>query len=107
VILTAFNKIANAFDPVDTPLDVGFKSRVLNEILSSLPRLRGSMGELLAIISLKKAAEGRKDTMWNDPERHPAIADIDMVCICELFLEDELLITGFKGHTSHRSRTCR
>jgi hypothetical protein len=37
------------------------------------------MKELLSIVSLKKAAEGRKDTMWNDPERYSVIADIDMV----------------------------
>jgi DNA mismatch repair protein MSH3 len=80
-ILTAFNKIAIAFDSYDNPSDVGFKSRVLNEIISSLPKLKEPMKDILSIVSLKKAAEGQKDTMWNDPERYPDIADMDMVCL--------------------------
>jgi DNA mismatch repair protein MSH3 len=83
-ILTAFNKIAIAFDSFDKPSDVGFKSIFLNEIIFSLPKLKEPMKDLLGIMSLKKAAEGRKDTMWNDPERYPNIADMDMVWVRSL-----------------------
>jgi DNA mismatch repair protein MSH3 len=61
------------------PSDVGFDSKLLNEIIFALPNLRDSMKELLGVVSLKHAAAGRKDIMWNDPERYPTIADLDMV----------------------------
>jgi len=79
IILPAFKKIADGFDVVQSPSDVGFKSRILNDILFALPKLKGPMKELLDVVSLKNAAEGKKDTMWNDPERYPTIADVDMV----------------------------
>ncbi|KAF8894689.1 muts domain V-domain-containing protein [Infundibulicybe gibba] len=91
VLLPAFNKLALAFEPVDEPSRVGFQSRLLNEIIFSFPKLREPMKETLAIISLKKAAEGRKDIMWTDPERYPAIADADLgIQSIEVELEDEL-----------------
>lgn len=40
------------------------------------------MKELLGAVSLKRAAEGNKDTMWTDPERYPSIADADLVRFC-------------------------
>ena len=78
-LLPAFNKIANAFDAVESPLDVGFKSGVLNDIIYSLPKLKEPMKELIGAVSLKEAAKGSKDTMWTDPERFPSIADADLV----------------------------
>jgi len=84
-ILSAFNKIAHAVEPVNRPSDVGFESKLLNEIIFSLPRLRDPMKELLDIVSLKQAREGRKDRMWYDPERYPIIADLDMVCCFQYF----------------------
>lgn len=32
-------------------------------------------------MNLKKAAEGKKELMWKDPERYPAIIDSDMVSV--------------------------
>lgn len=82
ILLPAFNKIAIAFDDVDPsdPASVGLNSLVLNSIISSLPRLKGPVQELLRIVNIKKAGEDKKDMMWNDPERYPAITDSDMVC---------------------------
>lgn len=54
---------------------------VLNEVFFSLPKLKEPMKRLLDDIVLKKAKEGRKDAMWQDPEKYPAIADIDLVCV--------------------------
>jgi DNA mismatch repair protein MSH3 len=79
VLLPAFNKIAIAFDAVENPTDVGFKSGVLNDIIYSLPKLKEPMKTLMEAVSLKNAAEGSKDTMWTDSERYPKIADADMV----------------------------
>ena len=76
-----FRKIAFAFDPIEKPYDAGFHSGLLNEIVFALPLLRDSITELLSIVSLKQAAEGRKDTMWNDPDRYPGISDSEMVIV--------------------------
>ena len=101
-ILKAFNKIAIAFDSFDNPSDVGFNSKLLNEIIFSLPKLKEPMKDLLGIMSLKKAAEGKKDTMWNDPERYPNIADMDMVCIPNYSLLALCCLIAFQGYTSYR-----
>jgi DNA mismatch repair protein MSH3 len=79
ILLQAFNKIATAFDSFTSPSDVGCKARILNDVLFSLPKLRDPIKGFLGDISLKKASDGRKDTMWTDPEKYPAIADIDLV----------------------------
>lgn len=79
VLLTALNKVANAFQPFTDPAHVGFASAMLNDVVFALPALRGPMTRLLADVSLKRAAEGRKDTMWQDPDKFPVIADIDLV----------------------------
>jgi DNA mismatch repair protein MSH3 len=79
VLLPAFNKIAQAFDVYESPETVGFKSGILNDIIYSLPQLREPLKVLMGAVSLKHAAEGRKDAMWNDPDRYPGISDADLV----------------------------
>lgn len=64
---------------MNTPASVGLESPVLNEIISSFPRLKEPIKDLLATINLKKASEGKKDSMWTDLERYPSIIDADMV----------------------------
>ncbi|KAI0059076.1 DNA mismatch repair protein MSH3 [Artomyces pyxidatus] len=92
-LLTAFNKVATAFTAVDTPAEVGFKSTLLNNIISSLPPLREPVQELIASISLKRAEEGKKSQMWTDPERYPEVSAADMgVQAVEFELADQLKI---------------
>lgn len=97
----AFNKVALAFDSFDTRADVGFKSSVLNDIIFSLSVLKQPMKDLINEVSLKKAAEGRKDTMWINPEKYPQIADIDLVSFCSTYTET--CSHGSKGNTNCRS----
>jgi len=54
---------------------------LLRDIICSLPRVKTPVKELLGIVNLKKAAEGKKELMWKDPERYPAIIDSDMVSV--------------------------
>ncbi|KAJ7582852.1 muts domain V-domain-containing protein [Mycena floridula] len=90
LLLPAFDKIANAYD-VTEPSEVGFKSRLLNEIIASLPSIREPSKELLSIVSLKQAAAGDKVTMWKDPERYPMVEQTQMVILTiEAELEHEL-----------------
>jgi len=86
IILSAFDKIANAYGSFADLSDVGFKSKVLNDIIFTLPKLKEPMKGLLSTISLKRATEGRKDTMWIDPDTYPAIAEIDLVTQLNIFL---------------------
>jgi DNA mismatch repair protein MSH3 len=81
-LLPAFNKIATAFPPFESPATAGFKSALLNGIFFALPLLREPVQQLMDAIVLKKAAAGNKAEMWVDPERYPEIADADGVSTC-------------------------
>ncbi|KAG6821075.1 hypothetical protein H0H93_007234 [Arthromyces matolae] len=78
ILLPAFGKVAEAFDCVATPSDVGFRSNILNEIIYTLPKLKDSIKGLLSSVRLGAAAEGRKDTMWTDLDRYPEIGDAEV-----------------------------
>jgi DNA mismatch repair protein MSH3 len=77
--------------------NMGLTSRLLKDIISSLPRVRAPVKELLGIVNLKKAAEGKKELMWIDPERYPAIIDSDMVSLRVTSICMELLIHCHKS----------
>ncbi|KAJ7083832.1 DNA mismatch repair protein MSH3 [Mycena crocata] len=86
VLLPAFYKIGNAFIDVEKPNDVGLKSKLLNEILLSLPPLQKPMKDLLDAINIKQTAEGKKDSMWKDPSKYP-----EAIQAVEGELEEELV----------------
>ncbi|KAF8959081.1 DNA mismatch repair protein MSH3 [Flammula alnicola] len=91
VLLPAFNKVAVAFAHADGPESVGLKSSVLNGIISSLPKLKDPMSELLKAVDLKKAADGKKDSIWTDWDRYPEISDADMsLQVIHMELTEEL-----------------
>ncbi|TFK42973.1 muts domain V-domain-containing protein [Crucibulum laeve] len=76
VLLTAFRKIANAFECYDVdapPSIVGFKSEILNEIIYSLPKLKDPIDQLISMVNLKEAEAGNKHTIWTDPQQYPGI----------------------------------
>lgn len=76
----------------------GVKSVILNEIIKSLPKLKEPVKELLDTVNLKQAAEGNKETMWNDPDTYPEIIDADMVRISQYFIPLSLLLNCSKGY---------
>ena len=79
VLLPAFNKIAQAFEPVEKSEEVGFSSAILNDVIATLPRLREPIKGLLGAISLPKAREGKKDVLWTDIEKYPTLDEVKMV----------------------------
>lgn len=81
VLLPAFNRIAQAFEPVQNSTEVGFSSGILNDVIATLPKFREPIRGLLSAISLKKASEGEKHAMWVDVEKFPVIDDITMASI--------------------------
>ncbi|KAF9069829.1 DNA mismatch repair protein MSH3 [Rhodocollybia butyracea] len=78
ILLSAFKKVAFAFEPMEDPSGVGFDSPLLNKIIFALPSLRSLVNELMQTICLKRAAEGAKDELWLDKEKYPNIEETRM-----------------------------
>ncbi|KAJ7470616.1 muts domain V-domain-containing protein [Mycena latifolia] len=75
VLLPAFYKIGNTFLAIQAPADIGLNSKLLNEIVSSLPPLKMPMTRLLDAINIKETAAGQKEYMWKDPNKYPNVED--------------------------------
>ncbi|KAJ7632480.1 muts domain V-domain-containing protein [Roridomyces roridus] len=91
VLLPAFQKIGDAFanQPIE---DLGLESRLLKEIISALPPLKGPMSELVNLIDLEQAAEGKKENMWTDPTQYPELEDFHLgIQTSEAEIEQELV----------------
>jgi DNA mismatch repair protein MSH3 len=92
-LLSAFGTITSAF-PEHTE---EFHSKLLNDIFSSLPKLKAPIKALLAAIDIKKANSGRKDELWTDPEQFPALDEYKLVCM-SLNFSVMLLIPRFEAN---------
>ncbi|KAH7889258.1 muts domain V-domain-containing protein [Phlebopus sp. FC_14] len=89
-LLPAFNKVATVFDSFEGPLS-SFRSRILNEIALSLPRLKSPTRNFLDAVSLKDAADGKKESLWTDSQRFPTLVELQlMIRTVESELTDEL-----------------
>jgi DNA mismatch repair protein MSH3 len=74
-LLSAFGTVANAFpDHLEE-----FHSKLLNDIFSSLPKLKAPIKVLLGAIDIKKANSGRKDELWANPEQYPALDEYKLL----------------------------
>ncbi|KAJ7685045.1 DNA mismatch repair protein MSH3 [Mycena polygramma] len=88
VLISVFYKIGSVFEPVHTSADVGLKSKLLNDIIFSLPPLKKPMRKG---INFKQAAEGKKDSMWRDSSKYPLVEDnILALHAVEVELDQEL-----------------
>ncbi|KAG1782777.1 muts domain V-domain-containing protein [Suillus placidus] len=74
-LLSAFGTVASAFPEHSEE----FHSKLLNDIFSSLPKLKAPIKALLAAIDIKKANSGRKDELWTDPEQFPALDEYKLL----------------------------
>lgn len=79
-LLTAFSKIGKAFETVEHLDQAGFDSPILNGIVFTLPKLRGPIQDLLEMIHLKAAKEGKKEALWTDEDKYPEILGLTTVC---------------------------
>lgn len=85
-LLTAYQRIGNAFEPLEDPSHAGFKSPLWNDIVSSLPRLRKPVSQLLEVINLSKArSDDKKSELWVDDEQFEELANCKFVSPVELF----------------------
>ncbi|KAH9926110.1 muts domain V-domain-containing protein [Fomitopsis serialis] len=91
VLLPALSRIASTFQPINSPQDAPFRSPLLNEIAVALPKLRDPMRYILDNVNLKSAKEGKKESLWTDPDKYPDVdAHTASIQVVESELVDEL-----------------
>ncbi|CUA72462.1 DNA mismatch repair protein msh3 [Rhizoctonia solani] len=90
-MLTAWQRIATALDPITTPQDAGFESDLLNDIAYSLPTLREPLAAIMSQIDLPQARDNNKAELWVDSEKYPGIDEAKFgILSVESELEDHL-----------------
>ncbi|KAH7340491.1 muts domain V-domain-containing protein [Rhizoctonia solani] len=90
-MLTAWQRISTALDPIPTPKDAGFESNLLNDIAYSLPTLREPLAAIMSEIDLTQARDNNKDELWLDSEKYPGIDEAKFgILSIESELEDHL-----------------
>ncbi|KAF8710358.1 Component of the post-replicative DNA mismatch repair system (MMR), partial [Rhizoctonia solani] len=90
-MLTAWQRIATALDPIAAPEDAGFKSELLNGIAYSLPTLREPLATIMREINLPQARDNNKADLWVDSEKYPGIEEAKFgILSVESELEDHL-----------------
>ncbi|EPQ58610.1 hypothetical protein GLOTRDRAFT_137270 [Gloeophyllum trabeum ATCC 11539] len=75
IVLRAFQKAALAFPSADATEPAQFRSKLLQDILTALPRLREPVQSVLSEVSLKIMEAGDKEGMWLDADKYPDIAE--------------------------------
>lgn len=79
-VLSALSRVGNTFSLFEKPDDVGFQSRLLNDIIFALPRIQVPIRALLEELDLKYAKEGAMADLWKNPNKYPKIKDTKDVC---------------------------
>ncbi|CAE6432319.1 unnamed protein product [Rhizoctonia solani] len=91
IMLTAWQRIATTLDPIATPEDAGFKSKLLNDIAYSLPTLREPLTAIMSQINIPQARDNNKAELWVDCEKYPEIEEAKFgILSVESDLEDHL-----------------
>ncbi|CAE6520424.1 unnamed protein product [Rhizoctonia solani] len=90
-MLTAWQRVATALDPIPMSKDAGFESDLLNDIAYSLPTLREPLAAITSQIDLRHARDNDKTELWVDSEKYPAIDEAKFgILSVESELEDHL-----------------
>ncbi|KAF8610164.1 hypothetical protein BDV93DRAFT_483283 [Ceratobasidium sp. AG-I] len=90
-MLTAWNRVATALDPIATPKEAGFESDILNDIAYALPTIRGPLAAIMGEIDLAQARDNEKAELWVDTEKYPKIDEAKFgILAVESELEDHL-----------------
>lgn len=58
------------------------KSKVLNEILASLPSIRDTVEKHTQYFNFEAAAKGKKEDLWLGEELYPEVTERNFVCAC-------------------------
>jgi DNA mismatch repair protein MSH3 len=86
-LLTAYQDVATAFEPMQDPSDASFVSSLLNSIVFSMPMLREPVTLLLSCINLRMAKDDEKAELWVDEAKYPAIQEAKEVSILYAYLK--------------------
>jgi len=82
-VVTAFQRIAGEFDlPADMwTSSVGFKSKMINDIYYSLPKLRPAVESIAQVLDFPKARAGNKADIFKEEYEPEAITDLKEVLL--------------------------
>lgn len=91
-MLQTMKRIATTFTKVDTPVDVGFKSMIINEAVAALPGIAEIVDSYLNEFNHQAASKDDKYNFFKDEEtKYEAIHDKKMGIIAvEQELNDQL-----------------
>ena len=79
ILLEAFSRVANTFDPADDIDKIDVKSVTLRSIIVTLPAIRNRIAGLLSDIKLAEARENNMENLWRDEDKYPAIENLTFV----------------------------
>jgi DNA mismatch repair protein MSH3 len=91
--LQALSRVASKFSEFDSPEAVGFKSRVLNEAIFSLPTIATDVVTFLSTFNHKEAADDNKFDMFreDDPKFESIYEHKMSITAIEADLDEHLL----------------
>ena len=75
-------RAAQAIGQLSPNDDMGPSSKILREIVISLPKVLPIVNKHLGSISVLKAKENNKIGLWTDPQKYPNIRDAQDVSPC-------------------------
>ncbi|KAI5848730.1 muts domain V-domain-containing protein [Morchella snyderi] len=92
--LLALERIAGAFEPVgdgEAVEEVGFGSRLLNEAVAALPRVRGVVAEFLGVMDQRAAARDDRYAFFRDESEYEDIVEYKLgIAAVEAELKEHL-----------------
>jgi len=94
-------RIANAFQPVDDPKEVGFQSEIINKAIAALPGIREDVCKFLGVFNHQAAGKDDKYNFFkgNDDEGNPEY---------EAIMEHKLGISAVEADLiEHKQEICQ
>ncbi|KAH0611340.1 uncharacterized protein H6S33_010605 [Morchella sextelata] len=89
--LLALERIAGVFGAVESAGEVGFGSRLLNEAVAALPRVKGVVGEFLGVMNHQAAARDDKYSFFKDESGYEDIVEYKLgIAAVEAELKEQL-----------------
>lgn len=84
--LLALERIAGVFEAVESAEEVGFGSRLLNEAVAALPRVKGVVGEFLGMLNHQAASKNDRYSFFKDESGYEDIVEYKLVGFIAVFI---------------------
>ncbi|RPB11265.1 hypothetical protein P167DRAFT_524800 [Morchella conica CCBAS932] len=89
--LLVLERIAGVFEAVESAEEVGFGSRLLNEAVAALPRVKGVVGEFLGMLNHQAAAKDDRYSFFKDESGYEDIVEYKLgIAAVEAELKEQL-----------------